>query len=323
MRKVTVMAGMVSLAFLFVGCQNSGDELNAQDQETVETDDSELEEPEMENDENDDSGGDDSSEAPEYETIEAEERYSIITHLVDEDQAFYTAYSINRDENGTLENSLVESDPSEQQMLRAYADLSVESQELTVQFNAEGNELATTTAQTTAFYESLFGISDLYGMKEIVFLNPDGETDIIVAEREVNAPLNVEEERGATRGYYTVYDEALEETLFLSGGALEERVINDEDERLSFSETVEKMTTIDREDSFYASAIVEGIEIVDARMDNGVASVQYTMEEEIVSEADRTVFENAIQLAALDFDVSELEMLNDTLQERVLYPLIE
>ncbi|UTR06994.1 hypothetical protein MM326_02880 [Alkalihalobacillus sp. LMS6] len=323
MRKVTAMAGMVSLAFLFVGCQSSGEELNAQDQETMETDDSELEEPEMDNDENGGSGGDVSDEKPEYETIEAEERYSINAHLVDEDQAFYTAYSINRDENGTLENSLVESDPSEQEMLSAYADLSVESQGLTVQFNAEGNELATTSAQTALFYESLFGVSDLYGIEEIVFLNSDGETDIIVAEREVNAPLNVEEERGATRGYYTVYDEALEETLFLSGGAVEEQVLNDEDELLSFSETVEKMTTIDQDGAFYDSAIVEGIEIVDARMDNGVASVQYTMEEESVLEADRTVFENAIQLAALDFDASKVELMNDTLQERVLYPLIE
>lgn len=323
MRKVTAMAGIVSLAFLFVGCQSSGDELNAQDQQTMETDDSELEEPEMDNDENGGSDNDDSDETPDYETIEAEERYSIQTHLVDEDQAFYTAYSINRDENGTLENSLVESDPSEQEMLSAYADLSVESPELTVQFNAERNELATTSTQTVLFYESLFGISDLYGIKEIVFLNPDGETDIIVAEREVNAPLNVEEERGAARGYYIVYDEALEETLFLSGGAVEEQVLNDEDERLSFSETVEKMTTIDQDGAFYNSAIIEGIEILDARMDNGVASVQYTMEEEIVSEADRTVFENAIQLAALDFHASELELLNDTLQERVLYSLIE
>lgn len=323
MREVTAMAGMVSLAFLLIGCQSSGDELNVQDQETVETVDRELEEREMENDENGGSDNDDSDETSDYETIEAEKRYSIQTHLVDEDPAFYTAYSINRDENGTLENSLVESDPSEQEMLSAYADLSVESQELTVQFNSEGNELATTSAQTALFYESLFGVSDLYGMKEIVFLNPDGETDIIVAEREVNEPLNVEEERGATRGYYTVYDEALEETLFLSGGAVEEQVLNDEDELLSFSETVEKMTTIDQDGAFYDSAIVEGIEIVDARMDNGVASVQYTMEEEIVSEADRTVFENAIQLAALDFHASEVELLNDTLQERVLYSLIE
>lgn len=259
-----------------------------------------------------------------------DERYVLHSHLIDEDQAFYTAFSINRNESEEVKlleeqllNSLAESDPSEQDILNSYTDLSVESQKLTVQFNEEGNHLSTTTAQTTLFYDSLFGISDLYGIKEIVFLHPDGGTDIIVAEREVNDPLVVEEERGATRGYYTVYDEALEETLFLSGGALEEQVVNEAGELLSFSETVEKMATIDKEDAFYASAVVKGIDIVNATLGNGMASVQYTMDEDMVTEADRVVFENAIQLAALDFHASKVELVNDTLQEHVRYPLIE
>ncbi|MED4129721.1 hypothetical protein [Shouchella miscanthi] len=315
MYKVSVL---FLLVFLVAGCQGSGDELNGQNQDTIETEEGELEELDTE------------SEALEYEKIEVDERYVLHSHLIDEDQAFYTAFSINRNESEEVKlleeqllNSLAESDPSEQDILNSYTDLSVESQKLTVQFNEEGNQLSTTTAQTTLFYDSLFGISDLYGIKEIVFLHPDGGTDIIVAEREVNDPLVVEEERGATRGYYTVYDEALEETLFLSGGALEEQVVNEAGELLSFSETVEKMATIDKEDAFYASAVVKGIEVVNATLGNGMASVQYTMDEDMVTEADRVVFENAIQLAALDFHASKVELVNDTLQEHVRYPLIE
>ncbi|RQW22690.1 hypothetical protein EH196_02435 [Bacillus sp. C1-1] len=312
------MSVLFLLVFLVAGCQGSNDELNGQNQDTIETEEGELEELDTE------------SEALEYKKIKVDERYVLNTHLIDEDQAFYTAFSINRNESEEIDslekqviNSLTDSDPSEQDILSSFTSLSLESRELTIQFNEEGNQLSTTTAQTTLFYDSLFGISDLYGIKEIVFINPDGGTDIIVAEREVNKPLVVEEEREATRGYYTVYDEALEETLFLAGQALEEQVVNEEGELLSFSDTVDKMEIIDEEGAFYASAVVKGIDIVNATLVNGRASVQYTMDEDIVTEADRVVFENAIQLAALDFQASKVELVNDTLEEHVIYSLIE
>ncbi len=312
------MSVLFLLVFLVAGCQGSNDELNGQNQDTIETEEGELEELDTE------------SEALEYKKIEVDERYVLNTHLIDEDQAFYTAFSINRNESEEIDslekqviNSLTDSDPSEQDILSSFTSLSLESRELTIQFNEEGSQLSTTTAQTTLFYDSLFGISDLYGIKEIAFINPDGGTDIIVAEREVNKPLVVEEEREPTRGYYTVYDEALEETLFLAGQALEEQVVNEEGELLSFSDTVYKMGIIDEEGAFYASAVVKGIDIVNATLVNGRASVQYTMDEDIVTEADRVVFENAIQLAALDFQASKVELVNDTLEEHVIYSLIE
>jgi hypothetical protein len=112
------------------------------------------------------------------------------------------------------------------------------------------------------------------------------------------------------------------ETLFLSGGELEEQVVDENGEPLSFPEMVESMHTVDREDAFYASAIVEGIELVHASIENGHATVHYSMDEDIVTEADRIVFENAIQLAALDFHAWEVRLINDTVQESVTYPLV-
>lgn len=132
------------------------------------------------------------------------------------------------------------------------------------------------------------GISGLYGIEEVSFLNPNGEEDIIVAESPIDQPILIEKERGLTRGYYTIYDEDSEQTFFLPGGVLEEQVENESGEPLTFPETIDAMGSVKSED--------------------GVATVQYTMDEELVTEFDQIVFENAIQLAALDFHAAEVHL---------------
>ncbi|MBM7621623.1 hypothetical protein JOC95_003512 [Bacillus tianshenii] len=255
--------------------------------------------------------------------------YFIDTKVINQPDRFYIAYAIDRDREKEqmgppeqrLETSLFNNDPSEQDILSSYADLTLERPNLYVEFNQEGNELAATSAQSLLFYESLFGISDFYGVEYITFLNPDGEQRITVAERTVDDTIVVKNERGETRGYYAVYDKELEETLFIAGGELGEQVVNESGEPLSFPETIEKMRSVEA-DMFYSSAIVEGIEIVNSSITNDVAKVQYTMDENEVTDADRTVFENAIQLAALDFHAWEVELINDTLKESRTYPLV-
>lgn len=147
--------------------------------------------------------------------------------------------------------------------------------------------------------------------------------DIIVAERSVTNPIVVKDERDFTRGYYTVYDKESEATFFLPGAELEEQIVNENDEPLSFPETIEAMGTINNEDTFYGTAIVDGIKVVDTSIKKGVASVKYEMDEDKVTADDRTVFEKAIQLAALDFNAQEVELRNDTFKENNTYPLIE
>ncbi|AJD89581.1 hypothetical protein JMA_02640 [Jeotgalibacillus malaysiensis] len=119
-------------------------------------------------------------------------------------------------------------------------------------------------------------------------MNPNGEEDIIVAESPIDQPILIEKERGLTRGYYTIYDEDSEQTFFLPGGVLEEQVENESGEPLTFPETIDAMGSVKSED--------------------GVATVQYTMDEELVTEFDQIVFENAIQLAALDFHAAEVHL---------------
>ncbi|MCM2677924.1 hypothetical protein [Alkalicoccobacillus plakortidis] len=359
MKKVTKTAGMVSVAFLLVGCQNTEDETQTTNVEPVEesaSDESDQDEnqgveseaedhdeensSEHTNDENDDnedteevsSNDDEEDDTNVYGGTLASGNYFIDTGYFDDGTNFITTFFIKRNGEGDysnedrLERSLIDNDPSEQDILSSFADISLDWPDLYIQFNvnihSEENELATTSAQSNLFFNSLFGISDLYGVEEIVFLNQDGEKDIEVAERLIDDSIIVKDERGLSRGYYTIYDEELEQTLFLSGAELEEEVANDNGDPLTFSETVEAMGTIDHEDAFYSSAVVEGIEIVNASIENSVATVEYTMDEEINTEADRTVFENAIQLAALDFHAWEVRLINDTMQEVVTYPLV-
>lgn len=267
-----------------------------------------------------------------YTEIKEASAYSIDTKTIEEEVdgilQFYTAISFMRAEEEQpleerIEQSLIDGDPSEQEILRSYVDISTDWPALNLQFQEEGNQLSATSAQSVLFYASLFTISDLYGIEEISFLNPDEELDIIVAERGIQEPVNLQEERGLTRGYYTIYDEELEETLFLAGGDIEEQVPNETEEPLTFPETMETMAVVEGEDTFYSSAMVEGIEVTQVSMEDGEAAVQYTMDEEITSEADRIVFEKAIQLAALDFQAEEVNLINDTAEERTVYPLIE
>lgn len=255
--------------------------------------------------------------------------FLINTHTIeseiDEVLRFFTAFSFER-EQGTqeelIETSLSEGDPSEQHIIDTYTEISMEWPELDLHFTESDNQLSATSAQSRLFYDSLFGITDLYGIETVSFLNPEGDMDITVAERLISEPVNVKDERGVTRGYYTVYDEELEETLFLSGGELEEQVTDENDDPLSFEETVEAMQSVEQEDAFYDSALIEGIEVQHASMENGIASVQYTIEEDSVTEADQIVFEKAMQLAALDFHAWEIRLYNDTAMEKVTYILL-
>ncbi|MFC3418658.1 hypothetical protein ACFOLA_04100 [Salinicoccus hispanicus] len=308
------------------GGSSSSTSNDEQSEETEENNDGNSDSEEVEEESSDEAAGNHSDD---YEDVQMTPYYFIDSHTYLTETDYLTAYSISRDETqgsslgDRLEQSLKESDPSEQEILASFTNMTVEWPELTVNFNEEGTHLSTTSAQTTFFYESLFGISNLYGIEEITFTNPDGEEDISVAQRLVDAPMIIEEESGLARGYYTIYDVDLEQTVFIPGGQVGEQIADEAGEPFSFPETVEAMATVDSEGASHDSAIVEGLEVVETSFEDGVATVQYTLDEEIGTEADRIVFENAIQLAALDFKAREVRLINDTLQESVTYPLIE
>ncbi|MGM0898201.1 MAG: hypothetical protein ACQEV0_09880 [Bacillota bacterium] len=340
MRNINKMAGMAFAALLLASCQetenpppgaedtDSPSETTPDEQELVETEGSSEDSQDNENEETSDKTVDhtDDDASDDYEETQASPSYSIETHAYVTETGYLTAFNIERDENEevtfeeSLTQSLIENDPTTLEILGSFAELTVDKPKLNVKFTEEGGTLSTTSAQTTFFYSSLFGISDLYGIEEIVFTNPEGEENVIVAQRLVDEPLIVEEERGISRGYYTIYDKELEQTNFLAGVDVGEQVANENGEPLSFPETVEAMKTADQEEATYSSAMVEGLEVVDASLENDTAIVRFTSDEETVTEPDLIVFENAMQLAALDFRVEELRLINETLEESTTYP---
>ncbi|WP_078394677.1 hypothetical protein [Shouchella patagoniensis] len=224
--------------------------------------------------------------------------------------------------NESLTRSLIEADLSEQDILDTYVDIEVEGSELHLYFNEDDNNLAATSAQSRMFFDSLFAISDMFGMSEVFFYNPDGDIGITVAERLIDEPASVAEERELTSGYYTTYNEELEETLFIPSAKVDEPVADENDEPLSFQATIETMKTIDGGSGGHSVAIVEGIEVKGATFENGIATVHYTVNEEEVSEEDQIVFERAMQLTALDFHAQELHLINETKNVKAIYPLL-
>ncbi|MGX1265996.1 hypothetical protein RKD55_003800 [Rossellomorea marisflavi] len=316
MNKMVNTAGVVFMAFLLAGCQST--EKDAVDTDVKQVDETAKEEVET-NEQMD-------TETDEGKTVNVTPDYFIETDTYDTGREFLTMFTINRDDGKDkrreerLVASLMENDPSEQKILESYTKLMVDGANLKVDFQEDGNVLSATSAQHTMFYDSLFGISHLYGIEEITFVNPKGEENITVAERKVDAPIVVADERGNSQGYYTIYDKEGKRTWFIPAGELDEGA---EGEALSFQETIEMMQTVNQEDAYYASAITEGLEVVDASLEDGVAIVHYTMDEEEVSASDRIVFENAMQLAALDFDANELQMVNETQRQNKIFPFEE
>ncbi|MDE0583519.1 hypothetical protein ON064_10785 [Planococcus sp. A6] len=340
MKNINKMAGMTFAALLLTSCQgtenppasteetDSPSETTPDEEETVEAQESNEDSQDKENEEASDEPVDqpDADASDGFEETQASPSYFIETHAYVTETGYLTAFNIERDENEegkfeeSLIQSLIENDPSTQEILGSYAELTVDMPTLNVKFTEEGSALSTTSAQTNFFYSSLFGISDLYGIEEIVFTNPEGEENVTVAQRLVDAPMIVEEERGVSRGYYTSYDKELEQTNFLAGAEVGERVADENGEPLSFAETIEAMKTADQEGAAYSSAIVEGLEVVDASLEDETATVRFTSDEETITEPDLIVFANAMQLAALDFGVEELRLINETLEESTTYP---
>ncbi|MCM2603137.1 hypothetical protein NDQ57_00255 [Rossellomorea marisflavi] len=322
MNKMVSIAGVVFMAFLLPGCQST--EKDAVDTDVKQVDETAKEEVETteEMDTETDEGKTKDEAAP-YETVNVTSDYFIETDTYDTGREFLTMFTIKRDDGKDqnreerLAASLMENDPSEQKILESYTKLTVEGQNLRVDFQEDGNLLSATSAQHSMFYDSLLGISHLYGIEEITFVNPEGEENITVAERKVDAPIVVADEWERSKGYYTLYDKEGKQTWFIPAGELDEGAGGED---LSFQETIEMMQTADQEDAFYASAITEGLEVKEVSLKDGLAIVHYTMDEEEVSASDRIVFENAMQLVALDFDATELQMVNETKRQNKTFP---
>lgn len=159
MKKMTKLAGMAAAAFLLAGCQNtendateqeveppaenSQNESDSSDNDATETEDTGEEN--MNNgdaeDESTDNTAEDESVA--YEETQVTPDYFIDSYVYSAETEFLTAFTIRRDEDQDfsreerLQMSLIENDPSEQEILDSFTDLSAEWPTLHVNFNVE------------------------------------------------------------------------------------------------------------------------------------------------------------------------------------------
>ncbi|WP_077602976.1 hypothetical protein [Oceanobacillus sojae] len=151
--------------------------------------------------------------------------------------------------------------------------------------------------------------------------NNSNETDS--AEGNWEEPVEIEQE--SNRGYYVIPSEESErgEYTYISGSEAGEQIYSEDDELFDFGQTIEAMTTTENDDGSYHSGIYEGVEIEEATIDGNQAIVKYHINDDTeASQQEMEDFEQVLQLAALDFQAEELEIINET--ERIIsaYPLL-
>lgn len=167
------------------------------------------------------------------------------------------------------------------------------------------------SAEQLYFTDMLYDISSLYGIDTLHFYVGDepgidfGQTGRIET-LEVEAPKS--------RGFY-VYGDIDGTRTYISGVAAEEVMTNDDGDLMDFVETVNKMQSV-QDSAAYHSGISEGIEIIDVSVHDALAEVHYNSPD---AQTDISDFENVLQLAALDFHMQELHLINQEQEQAKIY----
>ena len=313
MKKTYFLLLAISLLFLLLSCAQNGTE-EEPDETGNETDTEETDPVGNEDEEDSVSDPADEQETTSEETNEEEQ--SITEETIDrsvmiqghrdfEVDGELLTYSIHRlDEQLPLEDVLMESLKlsEETNKLETLETIAIDGTTASLHFTEDHELPSMASAEEWYLTETLFNISSLYGIETLEFYTGDvpgvefGQTGKMET-LEIEAPDN--------RGYY-MYGEIDEETTYISGAAVQEEMTNESGDLMAFTETVESMQAV-QESAFYQSGINEEIEIVDVTVNDAIAEVHYNISDSQEGLAD---FENALQLAALDFKFEELHLNN-------------
>ncbi|MFD1067835.1 hypothetical protein [Oceanobacillus locisalsi] len=340
MKKIGVVFGLFLFSFVLAACNNtnetdSADETPSNNEADSEEDVNETESNNPEEGAASDENPAENEEANDHSDNEAEEQeyteeqvsgdYLIHAEWLDgTDLLLYftrTADEMTREER--IHQSLMESDPSQRDLFSATTNFEVDGTEANLYFN-EDDDLSMASTESAMFWEALNEIGFRYGLDEFNLFNQDGERGLVFAENQWQDPVDIEQE--PNRGYYVMSPEETErgEHTYISGAVAEEEIFAEDGELLDFGQTVEAMTTATNDDGSYRSGIYEGLEIEEARIDEDQATVTYHINDGAeASQQEREDFEQVLQLAALDFQVEELKLVNETDQVISVYPLLE
>lgn len=330
----------------------TSDESQQSEPETTESDEDEEEAPESDaesdndNEENDESNEDDEVETSNEEPVETEDLavseeeniddeeyteeqvsggYLIYTEVLEGQDLVYSFVRTPEDLNveERFHQSLMNSDQSQQELFSNVYDFELDGK--TANFYYDENEtLSMASSESLIFWSMLDEIGFRFGVEEANLFNQDGERGLQFAENEWNEPIEVENE--LNRGYYVLTEETSDdgEPLYISGAVAGEEMSDPNGEAFTFEQTLEAMATVNENNGLYKTGIYEGLTIQEAEIEDGLATVRYEVtRDEQAPEEERIQFEHVIQLAALDFQVNELQLINENDRVISTYPLNE
>ncbi|GIN73409.1 hypothetical protein J14TS2_38840 [Bacillus sp. J14TS2] len=325
MKKVGVVFGLLLMTLAVAAC-NTTNETSSQG-ETGTTDDKQGSASDDDAVKNDDESNDSDNEAEEQEYTEEEVTGDFLIYgewLEGTDLVLYftrTTDEMTREER--FHQSLMESDPSQRELFSDTTKFEVDGKAANLYFD-ENDDLSMASTESSQFWEVLNEIGFRYGIEEFNLFNQDGERGLALAENHWEEPVKIEEE--PNRGYYVMSPEESErgEYTYISGAVAEEEIYADDGELFDFGQTVEAMTTVKTDEDTYHSGIYDGLEIEEAMIDGNQAIVKYHIDDGVeASQQEREDFEQVLQLAALDFQVEALQLVNETDQVISTYPLLD
>ncbi|GAF11156.1 hypothetical protein JCM19046_1656 [Bacillus sp. JCM 19046] len=289
MKKMTIVVLLSSLTFSMAACSDddasntsvdssSNEEAGTNTTEPVENEEDDESTNDLDNDETDDtdneSGAGEKDDTPEYREEQVTGEY--IIHLERSEELPLQLYFLRTTDEMTREQliheSLNESDPSQRQLFSQVTDFEVDGTTLNLYFN-EDDVLSMASTESNQFWEVLHELGFRYGISEVNLCNQDGERGVNFAENTWEEPIAIEPE--TNRCYYVILLESSErgESTYVSGAIAEETIFGDEDELLSFEQTIEAMATVENEEGPYHSGIYDGLEIEEARIEDDQAIV--------------------------------------------------
>lgn len=335
MKKMGLVSGLVCVGLVVAACNNTNETDSAN--ETPSNGDEDIGETEPIDNEGDSVSDDESvnegegsdhengAEEPDYTEEQVAGDFLIYGDRLESfGLMFYftrTADDLTREQR--FHQSLMESDPSQRDLFSAVTDFEVDGTVANLYFN-EDDQLSMSSTESGHFWEVLHEIGFRYGIDEFNLFNQDGERGLAFAENTWEEPVEIEQE--PNRGYYVMPAEESErgEYTYISGAVAEEEIYTDDGELFDFGQTVEAMATVENDGASYYSGIYEGLEIEEAMINGKQAIVRYHVSDGVeATEQERQDFEQVLQLAALDFQVEDLKIINETDRVISVYPLVK
>ncbi|MBM7839477.1 hypothetical protein JOC54_002757 [Alkalihalobacillus xiaoxiensis] len=346
MKKMYVYTAVIGLTISLAAC-NTDNEANGdstpsesasdQEHETNEVDTEpeaeldETEEAETENGEETEESNDtnETDEAGETDTDNEAEKvagnYLIeVDFKANEAEEYETVFGLTRTTDDlTYEERIIQSlranDPSHDELLTEM-ELEVEGDILNLHYDSDNLIYSLAQMPGSDFMSAISNTGQMFGLSEGHFYD-NGEQRVRLGEIQIDSGITEFSPVAPTRGYYYFEVAEGEGPYFIRGSDTEERVQDDNEELLSFAETIEEMATVAEQDH-YESVMYEGLMVEEASLTDDVATVQYTVESE-GTEEERIRFEQGVQLTAIEFSAKELRLVNNTEGMTSVFPLQE